>query len=53
MRINKLKMLTDDEIRELLEGELKKIQEPVQVVFANQRCIDCGQVQIPSKCFVF
>ena len=46
LRTNSLKMLTDDEIREQLETEIEKLgKDPVQVVFANQRCEDCGQVR--------
>ena len=45
LRINKLRMLTDEEIRSEIENTLEEIGDPIQVVFANQRCEDCGQVQ--------
>lgn len=44
LRRNKLKLWTKEEIRDELEQVLKTIPEPVPVVFANQRCLDCGQV---------
>ena len=48
MRVNKLRMLTNEEIRMEIEEEMEKVGDPVQVVFANQKCLDCGQVRIPG-----
>ena len=46
LRVKTLRMLTEEEIRMELEGEIATLGEPVQVVFANQRCQDCGQVNL-------
>lgn len=47
LRTEQLRMLTDLEIRKELEKAVEDLgPDPVQVVFANQRCEDCGQVSL-------
>jgi len=43
LRVESLRMLTPDEIRSELEVLFSKLPVPVPVVFANQRCLACGQ----------
>ena len=45
LRRETLRMLTDPEIREVVEAELRRLPASVQVVFAKQRCAACGQVR--------
>lgn len=35
-------MYTDAEVRELVLGAVASLGDPVQVVFRNHRCADCG-----------
>ena len=44
LRVESLRMLTPEEIRSELEVLFSKLPVPVPVVFANQRCLSCGQV---------
>ena len=46
LRVDSLRMLTHDEIRSELEVLFSKLPVPVPVVFANQKCLSCGQVNI-------
>jgi len=43
LRKDTLRMLTPDEIRSELEVLFSKLPIPVPVVFANQKCLSCGQ----------
>jgi len=43
LRVESLRMLTPEEIRAELEVLFSKLPVPVPVVFANQRCLSCGQ----------
>ena len=43
----KRRLLTEPEILEQLEQEISKLPEPVQVVFSNKKCKDCGQTGDP------
>ena len=36
-------VLTDDEIVSLLRSNIESLPAPVQVVFLDQRCLDCGE----------
>ncbi|XP_059094666.1 uncharacterized protein LOC131889555 isoform X1 [Tigriopus californicus] len=48
LRTEQLRMLTNLEIRKELETAIEDLgPDPVQVVFANQRCEDCGQTGDP------
>ena len=44
LRRETLRMLTEDEIRQELEKIFDSLPPCVQVVFANQKCLACGQV---------
>ena len=46
LRKDILGLLTPDEIRSQLEVLFSKLPEPVPVVFANKKCLSCGQVQL-------
>ena len=46
LRKETLRMLTPDEIRSELEVLFSKLPVPVPVVFANQKCLSCGQVKL-------
>ncbi len=35
-------VMTDDEVREAIADALVAVGDPVQVVFRNSRCVDCG-----------
>ena len=43
----KRRLLTEPEVLEQLEQEIAKLPEPVQVVFSNKKCKDCGQTGDP------
>lgn len=47
LRVDSLRMLTTDEIRSELEVLFSKLPVPVPVVFANQKCLSCGQTGDP------
>ena len=47
LRKDVLRMLTDEEIKQELEELFLHLPPPVQVVFANQRCVACGQTGDP------
>ena len=48
LRKDVLRMLTDEEIKQELEELFLHLPPPVQVVFANQRCVAWGQKYNPK-----
>lgn len=40
---NKMLLVTDQQVRQQLGKMLDEIERPVQVVFRNSKCVDCGE----------
>ena len=38
-----MNMLTENEIRDVINNKLNNISNPVKIIFSNTICLDCGE----------
>ena len=38
-----MNMLTENEIRDVINNKLNSISDPVKIIFSNTICLDCGE----------